>query len=590
MSRKLFRLALVIIAFIAGLGSYHLWLTTQSSGVQAVVEREPLYWVAPMDPNYRRDKPGKSPMGMDLVPVYEEASDKEQFPGTVSVSPVVENNLGVRTAAVSRQLLTPQVQTVGRVVYDEDSLMQLNSRVDGWVENLTIASSGEFVKKGSRLFDLYSPTLVNAQEELLAAITSGNSALIRASRERLSSLDVPEKTVDRIVRQKKIKRTLPFYTDKDGYISQLNIRDGSYVTPSKTLIELASLDDVWVMADVFERQSHFIEKGQIAFMSVDYLPGKVWQGEVNYVYPELEPKTRSLRVRLRFPNPDTELKPNMYSQVRIDVDGFSALAIPAEAVIHTEGQQRVVRALGSGRYRSVRVATGRRVGDQMEILKGVSEGERVVTSAQFLLDSESSIDADLSRFEDENTQQVWVAGKLDRKKEGAVTVTHDPVPEWGWPAMTMDFYLAPGVDAAIVNSGSRIRLQVEKSDGGRYQIIALETLENQGVDHSGHDMSSMTMDHSNMDHSGHDMDSMTMDHSNMDHSGHDMGSMTMDHSNMDHSDHDMGSMKMDHSNMDHSVHDMGSMKVDQSSMDHSGHDMGTMSKDHSTMDHKAMGH
>lgn len=413
MNRKLFRLPLVIIAFIAGLGSYHLWLTTQSLGVKAVVEREPLYWVAPMDPNYRRDKPGKSPMGMDLVPVYEEPSDKEQFPGTVSVSPVVENNLGVRSGVVSRQLLTPQVKTVGRVAYDEDSLMQLNSRVDGWVEDLAIASSGEFVKKGSRLFDLYSPTLVNAQEELLAAITSGNSALIRASRERLLSLDVPEKTIDQIVRQKKIKRTLPFYTAREGYISKLNIRDGSYVTPAKTLIELAGLDDVWVMADVFERQSHFIEKGQQAFMSVDYLPGKVWQGEVDYVYPELDQKTRSLRVRLRFPNPNTELKPNMYSQVRIDMDGFFALAIPAEAVIQTEDQQRVVKALGNGRYRSVRVTTGRRVGDQVEVLKGLSEGERVVTSAQFLLDSESSINADLSRFEMDHSGHDMGSMKMD---------------------------------------------------------------------------------------------------------------------------------------------------------------------------------
>ncbi|MFK0569578.1 efflux RND transporter periplasmic adaptor subunit [Endozoicomonas sp.] len=498
MNRNLFRLPLIMIAFIAGMGVYHLWQTTQGS--VAVAEQKPLYWVAPMDPNYRRDTPGKSPMGMDLVPVYEEPSDKEQFPGTVSVSPAVENNLGVRTEPVSRQLLTPQVQTVGRVAYNEDSLMQLNSRVDGWVENLTIASRGEFVKKGSRLFDLYSPTLVNAQEELLAAIKSGNSALIRASRERLSSLDVPEKTVEMIVRQKKTHRTIPFYTSKDGYISQLNIRDGSYVTPSKTLIELASLDDVWVMADVFERQSNFIEIGQTASMSVDYLPGKTWRGEVDYVYPELDPKTRSLRVRLRFPNPNTELKPNMYSQVRIDTGGFSALAIPAEAVIQTEGQQRVVKALGSGRYRSVRVATGRRVGGQVEILKGLSVGERVVTSAQFLLDSESSINADLSRFEDKDSQPVWVAGKLEKKKQGAVTVTHGPVPEWGWPAMTMDFYLSPDVDVTSVNLGSRVDLQVEKSGGGRYQIIAMKTLEDKPMDHSGQDMGSMPVNHDAMGH------------------------------------------------------------------------------------------
>ncbi len=581
MSRKITGLPLAIVAFIAGAGGYHFWLSYAGSTVSEVQEQEPLYWVAPMDPNYRRDKPGKSPMGMDLVPVYQKALDKEQFPGTVSVSPVVENNLGVRSVAARRQLLTPQVKTVGRVLYDEDSLVQLNSRVDCWVENLAVASSGEFVEKGSRLFNLYSPTLVNAQEELLAAMASGSSALIRASRERLISLDVPQQTIDRIAQQKKIQRTLPFYAARAGYISQLAIRDGSYVTPAKTLIELASLDEVWVMADVFERQSHLVKKGQAAFMSIDYLPGKLWQGTVDYVYPELDPRTRSLRVRLKFPNPDSDLKPNMYSQVRIDLESFFTLTVPAEAVIETEELQRVVRALGDGRYRSVKVSTGRQVGDQVEVLKGLLEGDRVVTSAQFLLDSESSITADLTRFE---AEQVIDHSGHDM---GSMPMNHSTMDHSGHDMGSM-----PMDHSAMDHSGhdmGSMPMDHSTMDHSDHDMGSMP-MDHSAMDHSGHDMGSMPMDHSTMDHSDHDMGSMPMDHSAMDHSGHDMGSMPMNHSTMDHSGHDMGSMPMDHSTMDHSGHDMGSMPMDHSTMDHSGHDMGSMPMDHNTMDHKAMGH
>ena len=389
----------IAVSFSLGLGVQRFILNESNTTSTVNGAKKPLYWVAPMDPNYKRDNPGKSPMGMDLVPVYEELGSHEDNPGTITISPEVVNNLGVRTAPASIQSLAPTIRTVGLLNYNEDSLIQINSRVEGWVENLKVGSVGEFVNKGEKLFDLYSPALVNAQEELLSALRSGNKALIQASKERLGALDISKPVIDRILRNRRIERTLPFYADRDGYVSQLSIREGGYVNPSKTLIELANLDTVWVVADVFERQSLLVKAGQKASMTVDYLPGQTWEGDVDYVYPTLDPETRSLRVRLRFDNPGAALKPNMYSKVAIYPGAFDALSIPREALIRTGKDERVVKALGDGKFRSAKVESGREIDDHVEILRGLAAGDKVVTSAQFLLDSESSINADLSRFE-----------------------------------------------------------------------------------------------------------------------------------------------------------------------------------------------
>ena len=406
------------VAFSAGMSAgvvFQRFLAAHSShmmnhsGMDTVTtiqnNKKPLYWVAPMDPNYRRDKPGKSPMGMDLVPVYDQPAKVDDIPGTVVISPAIKNNLGVRSETVTTQTLEPQISTVGLIGYNENSLLQVNSRVEGWLENLQVSAVGEFVRKGDKLFDLYSPALINARDELLSALRSGNQPLIQASKERLAALDVSAKTIadisrQQISKQQKTNRTLSFYAPRDGYVSQLNIRDGGYINPAKTIIELASLDSVWVVANVFERQSQLVKEGQQATMTMDYLPGIEWRGRVDYVYPELDPKTRSLKVRLKFDNSNTRLKPNMYSQINITTDAFTALSIPREALIRTGEQERVVKDLGDGRFRSVRVQTGRHVGNRVEVLKGLSEHDKVVTSAQFLLDSESSITAGLARFEE----------------------------------------------------------------------------------------------------------------------------------------------------------------------------------------------
>ncbi len=375
---------------------------TAKDKAEPSVNKEPLYWVAPMDPNYRRDKPGKSPMGMDLVPVYADGN-KDEKAGTVKISPVVENNLGVRTAKVAFDPLISEVNTVGYLSVDEDSQWQLNSRVAGWVEKLYIKSAGESVKKGQPLLRLYSPELVKAQEELINALRMSqnqNQNLISSAKRRLQALGMDQAQINDLVRKRKVEQEVIFYARQDGYLSQLNIREGAYISPAKTLLEVVSLDTVWLKAELFESQSSLVQVGSKAEIRLDAYPGERWQGEVDFIYPELDAKNRTVTVRLRFENPDQQLKPNMFAQVSLMSDAPApSLLIPREALIRSGSMERVVLALGEGKYRSVRVEAGRESGTQIEILDGLMPGQTVVTSAQFMLDSESSLTADFSRME-----------------------------------------------------------------------------------------------------------------------------------------------------------------------------------------------
>lgn len=359
---------------------------------------EPLYWVAPMDPDYRRDAPGKSPMGMDLVPVYAEQADGG--PGTVTIAPEVVNNLGVRTARVRREAWQTDIRTVGYVSYDEDRLVHIHPRVSGWVERLYVKATGDPVEEGQPLYELYSPELVNAQEELLVALRRENSALIDAAAARLRALQMSETFIEQLRRRGKAVQTVTFYAVQGGVVDELAIREGFYVQPGTTMMSIGQLDEVWVEAEVFERQVAELRAGLPVTMRLDYLPGRTWEGEVDYVYPDLDPELRTVRARLRFANPDGLLRPNMFAQVTIHGEPRpDALVVPRPALIRTGRQDRVVLALGDGRFKSVAVRPGR-IGDSaVEILEGLQAGDRVVVSAQFLLDSESSRDSDFQRLQ-----------------------------------------------------------------------------------------------------------------------------------------------------------------------------------------------
>ena len=368
--------------------------------VSAEDEKEVLYWVAPMDPNYRRDKPGKSPMGMDLIPIYADMdAAATEGGGVVSIDPAVVQNLGVRTSAAERTRLWRGIDTVGYVDYDESKVSHIHLRTEGWIEKLTVQSEGERVKKGESLFDLYSPKLVNAQEELVTAMSSGNKGLINASKERLAALGVSDSQVRQLQKDRKIQQRISVYAPQDGVVSTLPVREGMYVKPAMKVMSLGDLSSIWLLAEVFEKQSAWVKVGQPAEVSLSYHPGKIWQGKVEYIYPDLDPKTRTLKVRLRFDNPDELLKPNMYANVKIfGGPKEDIIVIPVEALIRTGREERVVVSLGEGRFESRAVTAGIESGDFVEILQGIEQGEEVVTSGQFLIDSEASMRASLTRM------------------------------------------------------------------------------------------------------------------------------------------------------------------------------------------------
>jgi len=444
-------------------------------------EKTLLYWVAPMDPNYRRDKPGKSPMGMDLTPVYsdgDDGGDSDEKGPVVKISPAVENNLGVRTANVESGKLWRKIDTVGYVDLDESKVSHIHLRVDGWIEKLAVDTEGDRVKKGQRLFDLYSPKLVNAMEEFLQAIRSNNSRLMTASKEKLISLGISNKQIKKLEKTRKVSQTISVYAPQDGIVTMLMAREGMYVKPANEVLTLADLSSVWVMAEVFESQSAWVELGQPADVELSYIPGRTWEGKVDYVYPSLDAKNRTLKVRLRFDNPDEILKPNMYANVSIYGGAKEdVLSVPREALVRSGGTERLIIAKGKGRFAQRIVVAGMESGDFVEIKSGVSAGEKVVTSAQFLIDSEAGMKASLARMTDpepamSDEEMASMSGSAKGRgvinslmvDHGMITLEHDAIESLGWPEMTMDFITQEGVSLKGLAVGDKVEFELQKSD------------------------------------------------------------------------------------------------------------------------------
>ncbi len=367
-----------------------------------------LYWVAPMDANYRRDKPGKSPMGMDLIPVYEEVGGQSEA-GLVQISAALENNLGVRTGTVIKDDLAIEINSLGTVQANADAIWQINSRVSGWIEKLYVKSVGVEVNKGDPLFELYSPELVKAQESLFNAISLNRTTLINSSKARLQALGVTPGQIETIIKRQRVEQNITFFAPQKGTLTAINLNEGGFISPSTVVIQAVNLDTVWVDVEVFAGQVSSVKLGDPAVMRLDYFPGQKWYGEVNFIYPEMNPQNRTLRVRLQFANPAARLKPNMFANVTLTPEIHkSRLQIPREAVIYAGNMNRVVLALGNGKFKSVLVTLGLENKQAVEVLSGLSEGQKIVTSAQFLLDSESSISADFERMLEIKKQQQTV--------------------------------------------------------------------------------------------------------------------------------------------------------------------------------------
>lgn len=474
------KLFIFVIGLMLGVGVTYVGLPLLVKPEEKSVKK-PLYWVAPMDANYRRDKPGKSPMGMDLVPVYaDEAKVHKESSGSVKISPSVENNLGVRTELVKKESLNSDIDTLGYVKYDEDSILHIHPRVEGWIEKLYVKASGERVKKGEALYEIYSPTIVNAQEEFVLALKRNNQRLIEAAKSRLDSLEVPASAVKELQRTRKVKRTITFYTPKTGLLKSLEIREGFFVKPESTIMSIATLQEVWVDAEIFESQAFLLKPAMSATMKLDYLPYKEWKGVVDYIYPTVDSKTRTIRARVKVANEDELLKPGMFAKVTLHGQTeIKRVVVSREALIRTGKADRVVLALGEGNFKSVDVKVGAFDDKYVEILEGLSEGDLVVTSAQFLLDSESSKTSDFKRMssvEKENNQNLepkeWAKARVIKimPESNSIKVTHSPIANWKWPAMTMNFKLADELNISMFQVGMSMDIEITKTKNNHYLI------------------------------------------------------------------------------------------------------------------------
>lgn len=399
MRQRAFVFAAVIgvAVLAAGTGGYLLGHHgTPADGQATSGARKPLYWTSSMDPSYRSSKPGKDPMGMDLVPVY--ANGNAGVASDVTISPTVVQQLGVQTAAVMEGPLTRHVEAVGYVGYDEDLVTSINTRADGWIEKLHVKAEGDAVKKGDLLYELFSPKLATAEQEYLTALSSNMPSLIGASRERLRALGFTPGQIHDLAKRRKTSDRVARYAEQSGVVTNLGIREGAYVMPATQVMKIAELSTVWVLVEVDESDVAALKTGQSVAARFDAFPGETWKGVIDYIYPDIVSATRTVKVRLRFANTDGRLQPNMYAHVAIDSAPQNAVYIPASALIRTGQSERVALALGEGRFDICPVVAGFETGSNVEILKGLHAGQQVVVSSQFLIDSEANLDAEALRI------------------------------------------------------------------------------------------------------------------------------------------------------------------------------------------------
>ena len=365
------------------------------------------YWAAPMDPTYIRNEPGKSPMGMDLVPVYEEAGEAKEPSSTIRIDPVTQQNMGVRLGRVEKKHLTKTIRTFGTITTDETGLYSVNTKFNGWIETLYVDFLGERVVKGQPLFDIYSPDLLTAQQEYLIALQQqkglngkrgrstrkGTDRLLNASRTRLAYWDFTDEQIAQLETAGEIKKTITIFSPADGVIIKKNALKGHYVKAGEHQYEIADLSTIWVDVDIYEYELPWIHKGMGARMELAYVPGKRFSGKVLFIYPYLDSKTRTARLRLAFSNPDYQLKPGMYANVYLQSTlPDKRLVVPQEAVVDSGVRKLVFVSKGKGKFVPTDVTIGTEGNDyEVEVIDGLTEGDEIVLSGQFMLDSESRL-------------------------------------------------------------------------------------------------------------------------------------------------------------------------------------------------------
>ena len=360
-------------------------------------ERTIAYWRAPMNPEEIYDQPGKSAAGMDLVPVYE-----DELVGGVDIfiDPVTQQNMGIRTAAVAQEPLVRTIRTYGHVTYDETRTVQVSPKSSGWIETLHVDFTGRSVTAGEPLFEIYAPELVTAQEEYLVAFQSARrlprdsqTGLLASARRRLQYFDIADSEIEALESTGQVRKTLVIRSPASGIVIEKRAEEGSHVKAGTTIYRIADLSRVWVEAHIFEYELPWVREGQVAEMTIPYWPGSVRSGKVTYVYPYLRPQTRDVRIRLEFDNADLRLKPDMYADIHLQTHADEeGLLIPSEAVLRSGERNVVFVVKGGGKFTPREVTLGLSTdGGMIQALAGLAPGDVVVTSGQFLLDSESKL-------------------------------------------------------------------------------------------------------------------------------------------------------------------------------------------------------
>ncbi len=408
---------LAVIASIFGLaallaaGSGGYWLAMQRMepppSTPMTEGPEPLYYRHPMTPEVISAVPAKGEMGMDYIPVYADSGGDTNDPaGTVRIDPVTVQNIGVRTASAERRTLTRTIHSLGRVEYDEQRITRLHPKIEGWIEELYVETTGERIAEDHILLSVYSPQLVVTQQEYLLArsyqetlrespfpdIRQGAADLVESSLARLRLLDVPEHQILELTQSGEVQEQLHIHSPADGIAINVGVREGQYVTPQTELYTIADLSSIWVLVDVFEDELPWVRVGDRARMTVAAAPGRVFEGQLTYIYPFAERQTRTVKARLEFDNSDFVLKPEMFVDVTIlaspEVD---AVAVPSEAVIRSGVREQVFVVRAPGKFEPREVRLGVSSDGWTQIQEGIEVGDEVVVSAQFLIDSESKL-------------------------------------------------------------------------------------------------------------------------------------------------------------------------------------------------------
>jgi len=370
-------------------------------------ERKPVFYRNPMNPEITSPVPAQDEMGMDYIPVFAEGADASNTPsGTVKIDSTTVQNMGVRTTVVQRTALSRHIRTVGRVTYDEERVARLHPKYDGWVEQLFVNRTGERVRKDDKLLSIYSPQLVSSQEEYLLALNNaealkdspfadvrnGAKSLLSSSEDRLHLLDMPKHQFRMLKNKQKVSKYVHIHSPFDGTVVKIGAREGQRITPETELYMVADLTRIWILVDLYEDDLPWVRKGDKAEVRVAGIPGRTFMGKVAQIYPYFEEKTRTNKVRLEFNNSDLALKPDMFANVELLSNRqVNALTVPEEAIVRTGTHDQVFVQRAPGQYEPRKVTIGVVANGKVQIVSGVAEGEVVVTSSGFMIDSESKL-------------------------------------------------------------------------------------------------------------------------------------------------------------------------------------------------------